>query len=187
MNVVPKEPRHAPPQALRVAGQALAPGIHFWHVMLGTDRNRTEGSWVGVGCALVIHRHIEETRTTQGFARGLDLFQVAAEGFFTLVEAEHGLERWWCLKVVRCMMDKGVIDAMTDRSFEGLVQDSSLANAVEFAQLGFQIRYVRSGPLLHNYRIETAKLCHMKERPRALHHGRTRRNRQPALQGASQV
>src|SRR5262249_7977353 len=148
---------------------------------------RTERSWVSVGCPLVIHRYIEETRSAQGFARRLDLFQVAAEGFFTLVEAEHRLERWWCLKVVRCVMDKGVIDGMTDRSFESLVQNSPPANAVEFSQLRFQIGYVRSGPLLHNYGIETAKLCHMKERPRSLDHGRTQRSRQPALHGASQI
>ena len=187
MNVVPQEPGHAPLQASRAAGKAIASKIHFCHVMLGTDYNRTERPWVGVGCALMIHRHIEEARSAQGFARRVDFFQVAAEGFFTLVEAEHRLKCRWCIRVAGRMLDKGVVHAMTNRPFESLVQNPAPAHAVEFLQFGFEIRDVRSGPLLHNRRIETAKLCHMKERPGALDHGASLESPQPALQDGTQA
>src|SRR5206468_8704299 len=106
---------------------------------------------------------------------------------FTLVEAEDRLKYRCRIRIVRLMVNKGIVDAMTNRSFKGLVQNPAPAQAVEFPQLGFDIRYIRTRPLLHNRRIKTAKLCHMKKRPRTLNHDRFRRSRQLVLQDGPQV
>jgi hypothetical protein len=187
MNVVSKKPSHTLLQPSRVAGKAAASKIHFRYVMARKDGDRTQRPGVGIGCAFVIHRDIKETSSAQRFARRLDFFQVAAEGFFTLVETEHCLKWRWDIGFVRHMIDKGVVYAMANCPFEGLMQNPAPAHAVEFPQLGFKIRYVGSGPPPDNRRIETAKLGYMKERPRALNDSRLWRSRQPALQGGSQT
>ena len=58
---------------------------------------------MGVGDALVIHRHVEEAGGAERLAGGLDLLQVPAKGFLPLVEAEDRLERRRCGgRVWRC-------------------------------------------------------------------------------------
>ena len=66
------------------------------------------------------------------------------------------------------MTHERVVQAMTNRSLERLVQDPALTHAVELAQFGLELRHVPSGPLFHNRRIKAAELRHMKERPRTL-------------------
>ena len=66
------------------------------------------------------------------------------------------------------MLHERVIEAMTNRPFEGLVQDAAAAHVIELAQFGLELHDVPGGPLLHDRRIETAKLRHVKQRPRAL-------------------
>src|SRR5215470_19105000 len=111
---------------------------------------------------------------------------MTAEGFFTLVKAEHRLKHRRARQIVRDVVNERVVHAMPNRSFEGLMQNPPPAHAVEFLQLGLQFGYVGSGPLLHDRSIETAKLCHVKERPCTLEHGWTQRTRQSAPQGRPQ-
>src|SRR5215471_16760527 len=95
---------------------------------------------------------------------------MTAEGFFTLVKAEHGLKHRWSRQIVRDMVNKRIVHAMPNCSFEGLMQNPPPAHAVEFLQFGFEFGHVGSGPLLHDRSIKPAKLCHMKEQPCTLEH-----------------
>src|SRR5688572_31741314 len=81
------------------------------------------------------------------------------------------------------MLHERVIEAMADRPFEGLVQDAAAAQVIELAQFGLELHDVPGGPLLYDRRIETAELCHVKERPRALE----RRRRQGGAKLMPQV
>ena len=67
-----------------------------------------------------------------------------------------------------------VVQAMTNRSLERLVQDPAPTHAVELAAVRTRAPPRPGGPLLHNRRIEAAELRHMKQRPRALERRRRR-------------
>src|SRR5262245_50714329 len=92
MHIVTKEAGGAPMQTPRPFGQTIALQLDFGDEMVGADCNRAERSGMRVGDALVIHRHIKKSRSAERLARRLDFFQVAAERFLPLVEAEHGLK-----------------------------------------------------------------------------------------------
>src|SRR6516162_1086844 len=109
MHVVAKEPSRPAMQPPRTPGKAVRVNLGFCHVVLWTDRNRTERPRMGVRCTLVIHGHIEETCGAQGFARWFDLFQMAADGFFTFVKAEHCLECRRLSAFVRHVMDERIV------------------------------------------------------------------------------
>ena len=155
--------------------------------MLGTDCNGAEWSRVGVRDALVIHRYIEKSRSAEGFTRRLGFFHMSAEGFLTFIQAKHRLECRRSGNLLGRMMDERVIHAITNRSFESLVQNSTPTHAVDFLQFGFEFRHVPSRPLLHNGDIEAAKLRHMKDGPRPLEHCRSRWSEQPIPQRDPQV
>ena len=70
------------------------------------------------------------------------------------------------------MVHERVVQAITDRPLECLVQDAAAAHAVEPAQLGFELAHVPWRPLLHDRRIEAAELCDVEERPRPLYRRR---------------
>ena len=93
MHVVAEEPGGAPVQTARASREAIAVRFDFGHVVVGTDRDRAERPRVSVGHALVIHRHVEESRRAERLAGRLDFLQMAAERFLPLVEAEDRLER----------------------------------------------------------------------------------------------
>src|SRR5438093_423115 len=93
MHVVAEESGGAPLQTARAPREFVGVRLDFGDVVLRPDRYGTQRPRMRVGCALVVHRHVEEPRGGEGFTRRLDLLQMAAEGFLTLVETEHGLER----------------------------------------------------------------------------------------------
>src|SRR5262252_9223187 len=108
---------------------------------------------------------------------------MTAEGFFTLIKAEHGLKYRRSSQFVRDMVNERIVHAMPNRSFEGLMQNPPPAHTVEFLQFGFEFGYVRGRPPLHDRSIKTAKLADMKECPCTLGHGWTLQTRQSAPQG----
>src|SRR5262245_28099798 len=112
---------------------------------------------------------------------------MAPKGFLAFVKAEHGLEGRLCIRGLWHVMDECVVDAITNRSFEGLVQDSPPADSVQFTQLGFEICYVVSRPILHDGSVQAAKLRYVEERPCALNHRWTGRRWQSVLQRRPQV
>jgi hypothetical protein len=187
MHVIAKKPSRSPLQTSGAIHKAIVVKLSFGDVVLGPDRHWAEWTGMGIRDTLVIHGHIEKTRSAKGYARRLDLFQVAAEGLFSLIEAEHRLERWWSRNALRRMLDERIVHAMTNRSFEGLVQNPPLTYAVEFLQFGFEFRHVRGGPLLHNRDVKPAKLCHVKQRPCALKQSRNRRAWQVDAQRGPQL
>ena len=79
MHVVAEEPGGAPLQTARASREAIAVRFDFGHIVVGTDRDRAERPRVSVGHALVIHRHIEESRRAERLAGRLDFLQMAAE------------------------------------------------------------------------------------------------------------
>jgi hypothetical protein len=79
-----------------------------------------------------------------------------------------------------------VVQAMTNRAFERLVKNPTLAQAVELLQLGLELFDVPGAPLLDNRRIETAQLRDMKQRPGPLDHGWSSWAWQPVPQRESQ-
>ena len=79
MHVVAEEPGGAPLQTPRASREAIAVRFDFGHVVVGTDRHGTERPRVSVGRALVIHRHVEESRRAERLAGGLDFLEMAAE------------------------------------------------------------------------------------------------------------
>ena len=79
MHVVAEEPGGAPLQTARASREAIAVRFDFGHVVVGTDRHRAERPRVSVGHALVIHRHVEESRRAERLAGRLDFLQMAAE------------------------------------------------------------------------------------------------------------
>src|SRR5215475_12819182 len=113
MHVITKEPSGAAMQTPRTPCKAIRLQLRFFDIVLGTDRGRAERPRMRVCRALVIHGHIEETGRTQGFRCRLHFFQVAPDGFFTLVETEHGLECRWLRTFVRRVMAERVVHAMT--------------------------------------------------------------------------
>ena len=134
---------------------------------------------MSVGHALVIHRHVEEPGGAERLAVRLDLLQVPAERFLPLVDAENRLERRRPGRPLRCVVHERVVQAMTNRSLERLMQDATPAHTVELSQLGFELRHVPRRPLLDDRRIEAAELCDVKERPRAFDGRRRRCDREP--------
>jgi hypothetical protein len=133
---------------------------------------------MGIRNALVIHGHVEESRGTERLARRLDLLQMAAKGFFPLIEAENSLEARRPRKFAGHMTYQRVIQAMTNCALECLMQNSATPNAIELLQFGFDLCHLPRGPLLDNRRIETAELRHVEERPRALWHSERSLERQ---------
>src|SRR5690349_15282368 len=108
--------------------------------MIGADGNRAQRARMRVGCALVIHRDVEEPRGAEGRARGVHFLQMTAERFLALIEAEDGLKRGRRRGVARGMTYQRVIQAMADRPLEGLVKDPPSPDAVEAPQFRFQLR-----------------------------------------------
>src|SRR5262249_26129253 len=123
---------------------------------------------VGIRDAQVVHGHIKESCGAECFARRFDFFQMTPERLLAFVKAEDCLEYWRTRNLLRRVKDQSVVYAMTNCSLESLMQNSSLSQAVDFLQFGFERRNVPSRPLLYNRRINAAKLRHMKKRPRAL-------------------
>src|SRR5215467_14064931 len=105
---------------------------------------------------------------------------MTAEGLFTLVKAEHHLKHRRAGQILRDVVNERIVHAMTNRSFEGLLQNPPPAHTIECLQFRFEFGNVGSGPVLHDRSVTTAKLCHMKERPRTLKHGWSLRTRQSA-------
>ena len=86
------------------------------------------------------------------------------------------------------MLNERIVQAITDRPLERLMEDASPAERVQLPQFRFQLRYVSRCPLLDYRRIEAAQLCNVKERPRAFGRGsrlrrRTARAERPAQLG----
>src|SRR5262249_25597271 len=71
-------------------------------------------------------------------------------------------------QLLRRVLRERVVQAMSNRAFECLVQDAAAANVTEPLQLGFDLRHLSPSPLFDDRRIEAAELRHMKERPRAV-------------------
>ena len=90
---------------------------------------------MSVGYALVIHRHVEESRRAERLAGRFDFLEMAAERLLPFVEAEDRLERGPFGQLSRLMLQERVIQAMTNGSLERLVQDPAPANAVELFEL----------------------------------------------------
>jgi hypothetical protein len=58
----------------------------------------------------------------------------------------QGEPRWR----LRSVVHECVVQAMTDRTLERLVQDAAPVHAIEPSQLGFELPYVPLRPLLHD-------------------------------------
>src|SRR5947207_6299845 len=123
MDVVAEEACRAPLEAPRPPGKPVGIRVDFRHIVFGTDRHRTERPRMRVRRALVIDRDVEESCGTEGFARRLDLLQMAAKRLFPLIEAEHGLKYRRCSTHRRRVLRERVIQAMPDGSLERLVPD----------------------------------------------------------------
>ncbi len=124
VHVVAEEPGGAPLQAPRASRELIAVCLDFGDIVIGPDGHGTERPRVRVGCALVIHRHVEESRGATGLAGRLDFLQMAAERLLALVEAEDRLK---CRRPggrLRRMMRQRPVQAMANRSLECLVQGS---------------------------------------------------------------
>src|SRR5262245_33708971 len=112
---------------------------------------------------------------------------MAPERFLPLVEAEDRLERRPSGKRVRRVMAERVIQTMTNRPLERLMQDPAPMDAVELLQFAFELCDVPWSPLLHNRRIEAAQLRDIEQRPRPFERGRRRRAPESIPQPRAQV
>ena len=80
---------------------------------------------------------------------------------------------------MRSVLRECVVQTMTDRPLERLVQDAAPGHAVEPSQFGFERAYVPPRPLLHDRRIEAAELCDVEERPGPFDRGLGQCEREP--------
>src|SRR5262245_8477633 len=125
MHVVAEETGGPSMQPTRAFDEAIVIGFDLGDVMVGSDRYGAERPRVGVGDRFVIHRHVEESSGTKRFARRLDLFQMPAKRFFALVDAEDRLEHRWFWRYVRRVLRHSVVQALSNRSLEGLMKNSA--------------------------------------------------------------
>src|SRR5262245_34346612 len=140
-----------------------------------------------IGRALVIHRDIEESGGAERLAGWFDFLEMAAERFLALVETEHRLKGRRRSESAGLVLRERVVQTMTNRSLEGLMQNPPPAYLVELAQFGLELGHLARGPMSDRRCIEPAQLSHMEERPRALDTGRRLCGRQPRMQPAAQI
>ena len=100
-----------------------------------TNRDGTQRPRMRIGGALVIHRHVEEARGAEGFARRLDFLEMTPERFLALVETEDGLERRRPGARLRRVADERIIQTMTNRALECLMQDPPPRDLVQLIEL----------------------------------------------------
>ena len=131
MHVVAEEAGGAPLQAARASRETVGVLLDFRHVVIGTDRHGTERPRMRVGHALVVHRDVEEARRAERLAGRLDFFQMPAERFLPLVDAEDRLKRRRSGERSRRVAHQRVVQAMANRSLERLMQDPAPTHAVE--------------------------------------------------------
>ena len=155
MHVVAKEPGGAPLEAARSTCEPFAVRFNLGDVVVGTDRHRAQWPRVCVGGSLVIHRDVEESGGAERLARRFDLFQMAAKRFLPLVDAEDRLECRRCGKVPRRVASQRVVEAISNRPLEGLMEDPALG-CLKLAQLRFERGHVCGRPTIDDGRVEAA-------------------------------
>src|SRR5262245_13398608 len=187
VNVVAEEPGGAPVESPGALDEAVAVRFDLGDVVIGTNRDRAERPRVSVRHALVVHRDVEEAGGGERLAAGLDFFQVPSERLFTLVETEDRLEGRRPGWSVRGVMDERIVEAVTDRPLERLMEDAPPVDAVQLAQLGFEPRNVSRLPLLDRRSVDAAELRQLEHRPRSLRRRRGRCDQESVEQAIAKL